>query len=105
MIVIYITLLVKNGKITKPKFSLKEKDLNLFSVIFYGLKITLFSLFMVMNMKLLQYILEIFNLKEVFILIILCVIGFFMYIFISLIFKCIPQELYDFMYSKFKKAK
>ena len=103
--IIYITLLVKNGKITKPKFSFKEEDSNLFSVIFYGLKITLISFLMILCMKLFQYILEIFNLNEVFVLIILCVIGFFMYILTSLIFKYIPQELYDFISLKFKKAK
>ena len=101
---IYLTLLVRNGKITKPKFSLKEEDLNLFSVIFYSLKTTLVSILMILSMKLLQYSLEIFNLNEFFVLIILCVIGFFAYILTSLIFKLIPQELYDFIYTKFKKA-
>ena len=28
--IIYITLLIKKGKITKPKFSFKEEDSNLF---------------------------------------------------------------------------
>ena len=60
---------------------------------------------MIISMKLVQYILEIFNLNEVFVLIILCVIGFFVYILTSLIFKYIPQELYDFISLKFKKAK
>ena len=101
----YIIFLIKNGKITKPKFSLKEKDLNLFSVIFYSLKAILVSILMIISMKSLQYILEIFNLKEVFVLIILCVIGFFVYILTSLILKFIPQELYDSTYLKFKKAK
>ena len=94
--IIYITLLIKNGKITKPKFSLKEEDLNLFSVIFYGLKITLISCLMILSMKLVQYILEINNLNETFVLIILCIFGFFMYILTSKIFKYIPQELYQF---------
>lgn len=102
---IYIIILVKNGKITKPKISLKEEDSNLFVVIFYALKITLVSILMIIGMKLFQYTLEIFNLNETLILIILCVIGIFVYLSISLIFKYIPQELYDFIYSKFKKAK
>ncbi len=102
---IYITLLVKNGKITKPKFSLKEEDLNLFSVVFYFLKTTLVAISMIIIMKVLQNILEIFNLNEVFVLTILCVIGFFTYILISLIFKLIPHELYEFISTKFKKAK
>ena len=102
---IYITLLVINGKITKPKFSLKEEDLNLFSVIFYFLKTTLVAISMIIIMKVLQNILEIFNLNEVFVLTILCVIGFFTYILTSLIFKFIPHELYEFISTKFKKAK
>ena len=104
-LIIYITLLVRNGKITKPKFSLKEKDYNLSSIIIYSLKITLISCLMILSMKLAQYILQINNLKEIFLLIILCVIGFFMYILTSLIFKYIPQELYDFISLKFRKVK
>ena len=104
-VIIYITLLVRNGKITKPKFSLKEENYNLFSVIFYILKITLISCLMILSMKLTQYTLEINNLKEIFLLIILCVIGFFMYILTSFIFKYIPQELFDFISFKFRKAK
>ena len=103
--IIYITLLIKKGKIIRPKFSFKEEDLNLFFVIFYGFKITFISCLMILSMKLAQHILEINNLNEAFVLIIVCVIGFFIYIFISLIFKYIPQELYDFIYLKFKKAK
>ena len=102
---IYITILVKNGKITKPKISLKEEDSNLFVVIFYGLKMTLVSILMIIGMKLFQYTLEIFNFNETLLLLVLCVIGFFVYLLISLIFKYIPQELYDFIYLKFKKAK
>ena len=102
---IYITILVKNGKITKPKISLKDEDSNLFVVIFYGLKMTLVSILMIIGMKLFQYTLEIFNFNETLILLVLCVIGFFVYLLISLIFKYIPQELYDFIYLKFKKEK
>ena len=102
---IYITILIKNGKITKPKISLKDEDSNLFVVIFYGLKITLVSILMIIGMKLFQYTLEIFNFNDTLILLVLCVIGFFVYLLISLIFKYIPQELYDFIYLKFKKAK
>ncbi len=103
--VIYITLLIKTEKIKKPKFSLKEEDLNLFSVIFYGFKIILISCLMILSMKLVQPILEINNLNETFVLIILSVFGFFMYILTSRIFRYIPQELYHFISLKFKKAK
>ena len=104
-IIIYITLLIKNKKITKPKFSFEEEDSNLFSVIFYGLKMTLISYLMILSMKLAQHILEIINFNETFVLIILCMLGFFMYILTSKIFKYIPQELHQFISLKFKKAK
>ena len=103
--IIYITLLVKNGKITKPKFSFKEEDSNLYSVIFYSIKITLISCLMILSMKLVQYMLEINNLNEIFILIILFIFGFFIYVFTSKIFKYIPQELYQLISLRFKKVK
>ncbi len=103
--IIYITLLVKTGKITKPKFSFEKKDTNLFSVIFYGLKITFISCLMILSMKLLQYVLEINNLNKTSILIILCIFGFFVYILTSKLFKYIPQELNYSLFLKSKKAK
>ena len=103
--IIYITILVKTGKLTNLKFSSKEKNLSLFSVIFYGLKIILLSSLMILSMKLVQNILEIYNINKWFILIILCLFGLFVYIFTSRIFKYIPQELFDFISMKFKKEK
>ena len=103
--IIYITLLIKTGKITNPKFSFEEESSNLFSVIFYGLKIALISCLMILSMKLTQHILEIYNLEETFVLIILCIFGFFMYILTTKIFKYIPQELDHFISLKFRKAK
>ena len=102
---IYITLLVKTGKITRPKFSFEKNDTNLFSVIFYGLKITFISCLMILSMKLLQYTLEINNLNKTSILIILCIFGFFIYILTSKLFKYIPQELNYSLFLKSKKAK
>ena len=102
---IYITLLVKTGKITRPKFSFEKNDTNLFSVIFYGLKITFISCLMILSMKLLQYTLEINNLNKTSILIILCIFGFFMYILTSKLFKFIPQELNYLLFLKSKKVK
>ena len=103
--IIYITLLVKNGKITKPKLSFNDDEFNLFLVIFYGLKVTIFSCFMILSMKLVQYILEINNFNDTFALIILFMFGLLLYILTSKIFKYIPQELYQFLSFKFKKAK
>ena len=102
---IYITLLVKTGKITRPKFSFEKNDTNLFSVIFYGLKITFISCLMILSMKLLQYTLEINNLNKTSILIILCIFGFLMYILTSKLFKFIPQELNYSLFLKSKKVK
>ena len=103
--IIYITLLVTAKKITKPKFSFKEEDSNLFSVILYGLKITFISSLMILCMKLAQHIIEIKNLNDTFALIILCIFGFLLYILTCKIFKYIPQELSQFLSLKFKKAK
>ena len=103
--IIYITLLVKTGKITRPKFSFEKKDTNLFSVIFYALKIIFISCLMILSMKLLQYTLEINNLNKTSILIILCIFGFFMYILSSKLLKYIPQELNYSLFLKSKKAK
>ena len=103
--IIYITLLIKAKKIIKPKFSFKEEDSNLFSVILYGLKITLISSLMILCMKLVQHILEINNINDTFALIILCIFGFLLYILTSKIFRYIPQELYQFLSLKLKKAK
>ncbi len=103
--IIYIILLLKNGKIINLKLSIKDEDLNLVSVLFYSIKIILVSCFMVLSMEMVLYLLKLYNINEIYILLILCVFGFFMYILISHMFKYIPQELSDFISLKFKKAK
>ncbi len=103
--IIYISLLLKSGKIKKPTFLIKDEDINLFSVLFYGLKITLVSFLMILGMRLVLNVLELTNINQTFLLLIMCVFGFFMYILTSHIFKYIPQELLDFISIKFKKAK
>ena len=60
---------------------------------------------MILCMKLVQHILEINNFNDTFALIILCIFGFLLYILTSKIFKYIPQELYQFLSLKLKKAK
>ena len=90
-------LFIADALLPKPKV--------VFSVIFYGLKIILVSCLMILSMKLAQNLVVINNLNEVFLLISLCLFGFFIYILTSLIFKYIPQELYDFISLRFKKAK
>ena len=102
--IIYIKLLIKIGKIAKPNFSFQNEE-NLFSLIFYGVKIILISCLMILSMKLAQHILGINNLNDVFVLIIICIFGFIMYILTTKIFKFIPQELDHHISLKFKKAK
>ena len=102
--IIYVTLLIRNGKIIKPTFSFKEEE-NLLSVIFYGVKIIFVSSLMILSMKLAQHIVGINKFNDVFVLIIICIFGFFMYILTSKIFKYIPQELDHRISLKFKKAK
>ena len=60
---------------------------------------------MILCMKLVQHILEINNINDTFALIILCIFGFLLYILTSKIFRYIPQELYQFLSLKLKKAK
>ncbi len=103
--IIYISLLLKAGKIIKPTFLIKDQDINLVSVLFYGLKITLISCLMILSMRLVLHVLELTNINQTFLLLILCVFGFFIYILTSHMFKYIPQELSDFISMKFKKAK
>ena len=103
--IIYISLLLKTGKIIKPTFLIKDQDINLVSVLFYGLKITLVSCLMILSMRLVLHALELTNINQTFLLLILCVFGFFIYILTSHMFKYIPQELSDFISMKFKKAK
>ena len=103
--IIYISLLIKKGKIRKPIFSFQEEDSNIFSVILYSFKITFISFIMILCMKYIQHILENNNLNEVFVLVILCIFGFMMYILTSKIFNYIPQEISHFISLKFKKAK
>ncbi len=103
--IIYIILLIKTGKIIKPKFSLKEEDLNLFTVFLYAFKIIFISCLMIISMKLVRFIFEIYNIDETLVLIILCILGFLMYILISKMFNYIPQELYNSISLKFKKEK
>ena len=103
--IIYISLLIKNGKIRKPIFSFQVKDSDLFSVIVYSFKIVFISCLMILSMKYAQHILENNNLNEVFVLVILCIFGFVMYILTSKIFNYIPQEITHFISLKFKRVK
>ncbi len=102
--IIYIVLLIRTGKIAKSNFSFQKED-NLFSVIFYGVKIILISFLMILSMKLARHIIGINNINDVFVLIIICIFGFFVYILTTKIFNFIPQELDHRISLKFKKAK
>ena len=104
-IIIYITLLLRTGKILKPQFLNKNEDLNKVSVLFYGFKIIFSSSLMVLSMKYILYVSELNDITETLILVILCLFGLFIYILTSYIFKYIPQELLNSVVLKIKKAK
>ncbi len=104
-IIIYISVLLRTGKILKPKFLTKNKELNLVSVLLYSFKIMFSSFLMVLSMKYILYISELIDITETLMLVILCSFGFFVYILTSYIFKYIPQELLNSVVLKIKKAK
>ena len=60
---------------------------------------------MILSMKLAEHIIGINKPNDGFVLIIICIFGFFMYILTAKIFKYIPQELDHRISLKFKKAK
>ena len=104
-IVIYMSLLSRNGKILKLQDWTKKEDLKLVSVLFYGFKIIFSSSLMVLSMKYVLYVSELNDVTETLILVIICSFGFFIYILTSYIFKYIPQELLNSIVLKIKKAK
>jgi len=103
--IIYITLLIKKGKISKFKFSFKYDQFNLFFVIIYALKIILTSCLMVLIMKLIFHVLNLYKINEIIILLSLVLFGLLIYFFTTYFLKYIPQELISTNIFKFRKAK
>ena len=103
--IIYIVLLIKKGKISKFKFSFKYDQLNLFIVIMYALKIVLTSCLMILIMKSIFYILNLYKINELTISLSLVLFGLLTYFLTTYILKYIPQELTNANIFKFRKAK
>ena len=103
--IIYILLLIKKGKISKFKFSLKYDQFNLFFVIIYALKIMLMSCLMVLMMKSIFYILNLYKINEIIISLSLILFGLLTYFLTTYFLKYIPQELIHANIFKFRKAK
>ena len=90
---IYLVLLIKKRKILKFKFNLELDESNLLFILIYALKLVLTSFLMILFMKITFYILNIYNLNEIYILLSLVLIGFLTYFLTNYFLKYIPQEL------------
>jgi len=101
--IIYINLLVKNGKIPKIKSTKNNKLSNLFSIFIYATKIILISLFMILTMKgFLNYI-KLYEINQFITLSLLISLGLLMYFLTCSILGYIPQELFKNNRRKVKK--
>jgi putative peptidoglycan lipid II flippase len=90
--IIYINLLVKNGKIS-----------NLFSIFIYAVKIIFISSFMTLTMKVFLHYIRFFEINEFIILSFLMILGLLMYFLTCGMLGYIPQELFKKNRVKVKK--
>ena len=102
---IYIGILIKNGKILKPKLTFNHNTLNFFSVFIYFIKITLVSIFMILIMNYFFHFSKIYHISELLTLLILIILGCATYLLTSSLLSYIPQELLNSNILKFKKDK
>ena len=91
--VIYINLLVKNGKIPKTKSKINDQLSNLFSIFIYATKIILISSLMTLTMKGFLHYIKFYEINEFITLSLLITIGLLMYFLTCGILGYIPQEL------------
>ena len=103
--IIYIVLLIKSEKLSKPKISFDHNAFNIFSIFVYSLKISFVSVFMVFIMKVFVYFSKSYQINEFCTLLIITTLGFSMYILTSSLLSYIPQELLKKNMLKFKKDK
>ena len=102
---IYLTLLIKNEKILKPKITFVDNTPNLFSLLLYKVKIIAVSLFMILIMKYSLNILKIYEINKFWSLLTLIVLGLTMYLLTTRLLSYIPQELLKIMSLKYSKDK
>ena len=100
---IYISILVRNGKIMKAKLNFTSDALNLFTVIIYGIKIILISIVMIFIMKNASFFLMSYDMNEFLKLLILVLVGLVMYFWTTYMLRYIPEELLKMIPLKLKK--
>ena len=101
----YLILLIKKGNIPKFKFNFKYDEFNSFFLLIYSLKIILTSFLMILIMKLIFYILNIYKFDNITILLFLVLFGLLSYFLTTYILRYIPQELLISKVLKFRKVK
>ena len=97
--IIYITILVRNRKITK----LKNDALNLFSIIMYAIKLILISILMILILKSISYFFMLYDMNQFLLLLILVLVGLVMYFLTTYKLRYIPQDLLKTTNLKLKK--
>ena len=103
-VMIYIGLLVRNGRIAKPNLDDVTKDLNYYSLLKYLGKIITVSLIMLVIMKLSLDVLLLFITNKILILFFLVSLGLVTYALTTYKLGYMPEQLLNFYISKSKKA-
>jgi len=103
-VMIYIGLLVRNGRIAKPNLDDFTKDLNYYSLLIYLGKIIIVSLIMLIIMKLSLDVLLLFITNKILILFFLVSLGLVTYALTTYKLGYMPEQLLNFYISKSKKA-
>ena len=103
-VMIYIGLLIRNGRIAKPNLDDVTKDLNYYSLLKYLGKIIIVSLIMLVIMKLSLDVLLLFITNKILILFFLVSLGLVTYALTTYKLGYMPEQLLNFYISKSKKA-
>ena len=103
-VMIYIGLLVRNGRIAKPNLDDVTKDLNYYSLLKYLGKIIIVSLIMLVIMKFSLDVLLLFITNKILILFFLVSLGLVTYALTTYKLGYMPEQLLNFYISKSKKA-
>ena len=103
-VIIYIGLLVRNGRIAKPNLDDVTKDLNYYSLLKYLGKIIIVSIIMLVIMKLSLDVLLLFITNKILILFFLVSLGLVTYALTTYKLGYMPEQLLNFYISKSKKA-
>ena len=97
--IIYISILVRNRKITKSK----NDALNLFAVIIYATKLIWISILMIFILNSFSYFFMLYDINQFILLLILVLVGLVMYFLTTYILRYIPQDFLKTTHIKLKK--